>query len=542
MRQLSEQRKLKVRTERQRFNFCPTHIFLFFCRHSFGTLAGRSIRHATQNLPKSQIFPYSFWGLCILTVLFSIESYGQIKHPQTPQIPNQPLQTPTQHQPMGATSDDIMEQSYRNAEQRMGAYINRPYLTSEQNRKAAQKFQIEQLQKQSGYGNPTAENNFNQMTPQAKMEKEMVDLLKENQQSNTITNQQDYYNSDYYKNDLSNYIKAKEIIKEMLYGKQELSIKDAFYFSEAAFGNLHLTYQEYNNIIKANSEFIKQWLKEKGYNQTDPEALHFGIQKFMSDTLYITVDGKKQGHIPYYYDYIDVLSGKDRRNYFVTKTIATGSGQCHTFPITYLILAEALGIEASLAYNPQHSFIRYKNNKGTVSNYETTVDKFLPNAFYIETLPVMAEAQRNNLYVTELNKKQVVASVLFDLAVNFIQEHWLSDKTFIRECMNMANPYFLNYGFVSTAHNYLQKRLYADALNSKVQERGIKNLNEIEKYPDVLQAYNNYYSYMESVSKLGIQDFPESEYLQLLEYYDNKGKLQTAKNINAKTKKSLFIN
>lgn len=379
-------------------------------------------------------------------------------------------------------------------------------------------------------------------TPRMKIHKEMTDLLNESHYGNTITSEKDYYNSGQFKNDLANYIKAREIIKEMLNDERDLSIKNAFYHSEAAYGDLHLTYQEYTRTIHANANFIREWLTENKYNLTDPEALHYGIQKFMSDTLYITVEGKKQGHIPYYYDYIDVFSGKDRRNYFVTKTIATGSGQCHTFPVTYLILAEELGVEAYLAYNPQHSFIRYKNNKGTLVNYETTVDRFLPNSFYIETLPVMAEAQRNNLYVTELGKKQVVASELFDLAVSFIKEHWLHDKTFIKSCMSIATPHFPNQGFMTTACNYLLKRLYADALNSKVQEKGIKDLKEIEKYPDVMQAYERYYSYMESISMLGVQDFPEREYLRMLAYYDEKGKLQTAKKINAKTKKSLFLN
>ena len=46
----------------------------------------------------------------------------------------------------------------------------------------------------------------------------------------------------------------------------------------------------------------------------------------------------------------------------------------------------------------------------------------------------------------------------------------------------------------------------------------------------------------EKVSRLGIQDFPESEYLRILEYYDYKGRLQIAKKLNAKTKKDLFFN
>jgi hypothetical protein len=490
----------------------------------------------------SQISHRFFWVLCIFALLHSFVSYGQINPPKIPQFPNQQQQTPTQNFPMGATVNDVMEQTYRNAEQQMGVYMDRPYLTPEQNRIAAQQFQTQELQMQSGYGNTTDQNNFSQMTPQAKMEKEMVEILKESQYSNSIINENDYYNSANFKNDFSNYLKAKDIIEAMLNGEKSLSIKDAFYFSEAAFGNLHLSYQEYNNTINSNTVFIQLWLKENSYNLSDPEALHYGIQKFMSDTLYITVDGKKQGHIPYYYDYIDAFSKKDRRNYFVTKTIATGSGQCHTFPITYLILAEALGVEASLAYNPMHSFIRFKNNSGTTINYETTIDEFLPNSFYIETLPIMAEAQRNNLYVSDLNKEQVVASVLFDLAVSFIKEHWLYDKSFVFECLSIAESYFPNQGFINNASNYLHKRLYADDFNNKIQEKGIKDFNEIENYPDVLQAYKKYYAYMESVSKLGIQDFPEAEYLQLLKYYDQKGKIQTAENINAKSKKSLFIN
>jgi hypothetical protein len=529
--------RINVTDMKQNFNHIRQHrttdqhadrpnVFLFFALpHFFKTIlwltriwhiwfCPKAQADPSQN-QKSQIFPRSVWLLCILTSLFSIDSFAQI-----------PMQAPT----VPSLSESHQQEQLR---------------IQQQNRQLMQQFghtppptqaDIQAAQQRQLQGKPP------ELAPRMKMEKEMVEILKESQNSNSATNEKGYYNSAEFKNDLSNYIKAKDIIKAMLNNQQNLSIKDAFYFSEAAFGSLHLNNQEYNNTIKSNTDFIKQWLKENGYNLTDQEALHFGIQKFVSDTLYITVDGKKQGHVPYYYDYIDALSGKDRRNYFVTKTIATGSGQCHTFPITYLILAEALGVEANLAYNPMHSFIRFKNNAGTVINYETTVDKFLPNSFYIETLPVMAEAQRNSLYVTELNKKQVVASVLFDLAVNFIKEHWLHDKTFVSECISIAKPYFPNQGFINTANNYLHKRLYAEDFNNKIQEKGIKDFNDIQKYPDVFQAYKNYYGYMESVSKLGIQDFPEAEYLRMLSYYDQKGKLQTAQKINSKSKKSLFIN
>ncbi len=455
---------------------------------------------------------------------FCLSTPVDAQNPYTPQ-PGNPLPNPT---PQGITpggqNRKHIEETNR---QQMQLFGNQPPPSQEDIRKAQQR-QIE--------GKPP------ELSPREKMEKEMVELLWETQYNSAVANSKGYYNSQTYLMDVSDYIQARDRIRKMLYDSIPLSIKDAYYFSEAAYGTLHLTYGEYIALIESNENFIKQWLTQNRYSLTDPEALHLGIQKFMSDTLYAVINGTRQGHIPYYYDYIDATSAGDRRNYFVTKTLATGSGQCHTFPVTYLILAEALGVEAHLAYNPMHSFIRYANNAGTVVNYETTVDRFLPDAFYLETLPVMEEAYRNDLYVTDLSKKQVVASVLFDLAVNFIQEHWLGDQTFIRECMEIAMPYFPNQGFVNTASNYLHKRLYADAFNSKVQEKGIRNINDIPKYPDVYEAYTNYYGYMERVQALGIQDFPEAEYLRMLEYYDEKSRLQIARNVKAKEKRPLFIN
>jgi len=75
------------------------------------------------------------------------------------------------------------------------------------------------------------------------------------------------------------------MLKDMLSGKQKLSVKDAYFAVESAYGNLHLTSEEYNNTINTNVKFIKLWLTQQGYDLNDPEAVHYGIQHFMSDTL-----------------------------------------------------------------------------------------------------------------------------------------------------------------------------------------------------------------------------------------------------------------
>ncbi len=374
------------------------------------------------------------------------------------------------------------------------------------------------------------------------MRKQVDDLLQEAYHQNNKMAKTDYYNSPAYKEDVPNYTHALTIIRDMLEGKREISIRDAYYKAEAAYGNLHLNYDEYKNVISSNADFIKNWLTANKFNINDPEALHYGIQKFMSDTLYIKDKGQRKGHMPYFYDYIDVGAQKDRRNYFVTKTLATGTGQCHTFPVTYLILAEALGVDAFMAYNPRHSFIRYKNNEGIIINYETTVDRFLADAFYLQTLPVMATAQKNKAYMQSLSKKQTIASILYDLAANFIDEHWVSDKQLINECLKIAKPHFPDLQYVNCTESYLHKRLYANDINEMVKAKGITSASQIKNHPDIIRAYDHYVNYVERIGTLGIQEFPIEEELRFMKYADEKGKLMQAKGINSKQKRTLFLN
>ncbi|MCU0443107.1 MAG: hypothetical protein MUE96_11975 [Bacteroidia bacterium] len=381
-----------------------------------------------------------------------------------------------------------------------------------------------------------------ELTPREKMMQQVNESLVQDQKRNSEVVQSDYYHSPEYIADLPNYTGAIDFIREMLEGKRKLSVKDAYYKAEAAFGRLHLTYDEYNSLIKSNADFIRQWLVENKYDLNNPEKVHFGIQEFMSDTLYITVNGKRIKHVPYYYDYIDFQAKDDQRNYFVTKTLATGTGQCHTFPVMYLILAEALGVEAYLAYNPKHSFIRFKNNNGTIISYETTVDRFMGDAFYSMSMPVMATAQKNKIYTYNMTKKQVVASVLYDLAANFIDEHWVSDQQVIKQCVEIAKPYFPEHGYVNGTESHLWKKIYARELNAMVEARNIQSESEMSKYPEITKAYLQYVEYIKKIRALGVQDIPAEEELRLAQYMDTKGKLQTAKGINSKEKRSLFIN
>lgn len=499
--------------------------------------------------------------LCILSLLFAgivvtnaqnipappqpgTQSF-QPSSPQHSYTPNQPNYSSGNNSYHGNHANSIIEQNRRNAAQRHGVPYYPQGATAKERQQINQAYAIRNARKDQ----PNAPNNYKQSTLESQVRKEMMSLLNESRYVNQRVRQTKHYSSPEYINDLPNYLSATDKIKSMLSGETEISIKDAYFYAEAAYGGLQVDYNEYNQLIVKSRDFILHWLRENKYDINNPEALHYGIQKFMKDTLWVTVDdpdnvfngSHKVAHLPFSYDFVDYSSTKDRRNYFVTKTLATGTGQCHTLPVTYLILAEALGVEASLSINPDHSFIRYQNNQGTWLNYETTIGRFMPDQIYLDMLPTMAKAYKNDAYLKALNKKQLLSTVLIDLAVNFTQEHWFAEPELINDCIQTAEAYFPNTETINAACAYLKKKAKVHKFNNLVQEYQITSTEEIEETPEVKAALIDLQTYLMRVKAMGLERFPEEEYMRIMAHHDERERLQREKNIDTKSKKNLFI-
>ena len=254
-----------------------------------------------------------------------------------------------------------------------------------------------------------------------------------------------HYASAAYREDLTQYEQAHAHLAAMLDGRAPPSIADAVYTAEAAFGNLPLSREAFQQEIARSSDFIRRWLRENRLNARDPEALHLGIQRFMGDTLSLRGDPRADAapqsmpphhHTPFVYDYIDCRGEQDPRNLFLTKALATGTGQCANLPLVYLVLAEALGAEAHLSFAPQHSFIKYRNNAGAMQNYETTVHWHLSDNEYMEHMPVMAQALASGVYLHPLSQRQTIAAVLIDLAYHHKREHGPANSAFLLKCID----------------------------------------------------------------------------------------------------------
>lgn len=470
--------------------------------------------------------------------------FQEFKPINTPHYTNSNLTnnqaTTNQNTPLGATSEDVINQSYKVVQ----APVYRAGMTQAEIQQANMNYIQQRMANDPAYQMPNAKNGF--QNPTIQKEKEMTAVLNEVNEINTSIRNNGHYESENYKTDLQNYQNAFQKLKDMLEGKAPLSIADALYIEESAYGDLQLSYKEYKQNIAQSADFIKKWMLQNKLNPSNSEAVHLAIQKFMGDELSITIlkpdqknDGSlKQTHKPFMYDYIDYRGEKDLHNYFVTKTLATGTGQCNTLPRAYAVFAEAMGVEASITFVHQHSFIKYKNSKGTFENYETTIDWHMSDNDYMEDMPVMAEAIKNKIYLQPLSKKQMIASIIIDIAYNFHREHWTSDGTFINQCIDYGMTYF--NGQAHREGLLLQNLVLASQLDRVLFKNNITDLKDIEKSPEAMKAYQFYRYSSDRLAKLGIQDFPESVYNAMLEKHDTRGKLQIAKNINTKVKKSLF--
>jgi hypothetical protein len=428
--------------------------------------------------------------------------------------------------PMGTHADDIIAQRNSKAMQQMGY---RPPAVPPSDPALAHEFII---------------NQYKQSSVQQTELNEVLNDLNEIRSDQALRDNSNYYSSEKFKSESAAYWKAKALLDNMLSGKTPISLKDAFYILESAYGSTHLNYNEYTSTLKKSTQFIKQWLNKNGHNTVDNRALHFGIQSFMRDTLTVSTVIKepagvtKTQHLPFTYDYIDFRAEEDFRNYFVTKTLATGTGQCNSLPTTYLLLAEQLGAKAYLSYAPLHSFIKFPDNEGGIHNYEPTSHFEISDQWYANHMGIRQEAYKSKIYLDTLGKKQIVASAMMDLAYGYLRKHGVADGAFISECVENAIQYFP--GKVANVQGWLLRNTLLTAkLNRILQRDGIRDLKDINKSPEGREVYNQLLVIEQLLDELGYEELPTDMYEQLMQQQNVKGQKQK-ETIDTKTKRDLF--
>ncbi|WP_312900741.1 hypothetical protein [Chryseobacterium taichungense] len=137
------------------------------------------------------------------------------------------------------------------------------------------------------------------------------------------------------------------------------SVGEANFIVENAYFDNKKSFAKFLSQTKETVKLLKRKMKELKFDTLSNSAKNLMLFKFLSEDMNI----KGKTHKALKYDFEDYMGKKDWSKTFVDKLVEKGSGQCHSMPLYYLILAEELGAEAYLSYAPNHSYIRFMDEE-----------------------------------------------------------------------------------------------------------------------------------------------------------------------------------
>lgn len=315
------------------------------------------------------------------------------------------------------------------------------------------------------------------------------------------------------------YQQALEELSRMLSGETPLNLKDAVFAVENAYFENQLNYSDFNNAISNLAEIARLKTNQDGYNWNNPITKNIMLFRAMADTLDIKIPQKETSitSYPMQYDFDDYRGEKNWSNMFVSKLLATHKGQCHSMPLLYLILCEQTGTEASLAYSPSHSYIKFKDNSGNWHNLELTNGRVVTDAFVVGSGYVTAEAIKNKTYMEPQSKQQVVAECLSDLAFGYAHKHGY-DK-FLAQCVDSV----LKYDENNLTALMIRSNYETIRFNYVINQIGRPHPDTLKVYyPEVYKMLEDRNTTYSRVDASGHRDMPKDAYEAWLNSVDDE--------------------
>lgn len=308
---------------------------------------------------------------------------------------------------------------------------------------------------------------------------------------------------------------AFDEISNMLNGNEVLNLGKAVFLAENAWHNNKYDYNDYKNGIKAGVDFCNQKIAEEKLDRDNNVVKNMMLFRFIADTLKVKdkTTGKPQTHYPIKYNYDDYESKISYDSHFVTTLMQTCTGQCHSMPLYYLVLAEEMGAEAYWSFSPRHSFVKIQDDNGEWHNLELTCKAILSDTHYMNSSYIKAEALQSKIYLEPMDKKNVVAEMLIELARGYYNKYGLDD--FYLKCLDTAEQYLkndLNAKILKSAYQTRLTLTLAHLLNAPKPEIMQQLSPEAYKHFELMQA-----QYQE-IDDMGYEEIPVGVYAMWLDH------------------------
>lgn len=281
-------------------------------------------------------------------------------------------------------------------------------------------------------------------------------------------------------------------IQEMLKGESRLDFKRAVFLTENAFYSNTLDYKAFCRQIDDIENLLDQFMVDRGVS-------NHVIGKQFAIFNYMIEPSKYNGNIKMTYDFEDLMGNKDYSKMFVTKLLNTRTGNCHSLPYLFKILAEEIGAEAYLALGPNHLYIKHKDDKGQWVNVELTNGSFPRDGWVISSLSITTDAIKNEIYMEALSLKESVALTMIDLALGYKFQFGHDDFTV--KC-------------IDTVIKYFPKGVNSYMIKSEILSERLTAMKQANKAKEVTLTEKELRRLYDKIDAMGFRDMPKEQYEQ----------------------------
>lgn len=336
------------------------------------------------------------------------------------------------------------------------------------------------------------------------------------------------------------YEQAFQKISCMLSETCSASFKEAVFITENAYFSNQLDKENFDKNILFFSELSKQVIasRELIYNFPDKHEVmkYASLFSVITDTISIRLDSTQIVKIlPFSYDFNDIWGHNEWSNMFVVKLLDTKTGNCHSLPYLYKILADEIGAKAHIAVAPNHFYIKHQNKGNGWYNTELTSAIFPVDAWLMASGYIHLDAIVNKLYMEALNEKQMLAINLIDLAKGYERRlETNANLDFILKCCDTTLKYYPHYINALLLKAETKKKLF-DLLMAK---HNAENPSDIFYLPEAQNIFNEMTNLYVQIHELGYRKMPEEMYLDwLVSLKEERNKYENKKisNFNVKS-------
>ncbi|REC61828.1 hypothetical protein DRF65_13910 [Chryseobacterium pennae] len=290
------------------------------------------------------------------------------------------------------------------------------------------------------------------------------------------------------------------------------SLAEAVFLVENAYYDNDKDFQKsYQSQIQRAVDIIRRSSNRNG-TVDDNVSRNLAVFRYFAEDSKI---GSKVAHKAIKYDFEDYMGAKDYSKMFVSKLMKKNSGQCHSMPLLYLILAEQIGAEAYLVMSPNHSYIRFEGDDGEMLSIELTNGMFSANSFVLNSGYIKAEALKNKLYMQNLGKKEVLSQTFVDLASGYIHKYGYDE--FVAKVINKAlqlNPNNINAHLWKS--NTDQVRFMQSTARFGIDPQNNEQLQHIRDIPPLDMQYREINRGFVYIDSSGFAEMPAEQYQQWL--------------------------